>query len=116
MPGKHDPSAAGQRGAAAHSSIDETAPIRQAQAPASGVSVPRHLGVGADLVHALDYVVMLQVMFNLASGIESTPQAVWRQLQERGIRSAKNANELVGKSAVYESYARVVAAGAGVAL
>ncbi|MDX3208704.1 hypothetical protein [Streptomyces scabiei] len=111
MPGKPDPSAAGQRGAAARSSIDETASIRQAQAPASGVSVPRHLGVGADLVHALDYVVMLQVMFNLASRIDSTPMAVWRQLQERGIRSAKNASELVGKNAVYESFARLVSAG-----
>ncbi|MBC9730233.1 hypothetical protein [Streptomyces sp. TRM68367] len=33
MPGKHHPSTAGQRGAAAHSSIDETAPIGQAHAP-----------------------------------------------------------------------------------
>ncbi len=46
MTGKHDPSAAAQRSAAPHSSVNETAPIRQAQAPASGVSVPRHLGAG----------------------------------------------------------------------
>ncbi|GHF74213.1 hypothetical protein GCM10010218_64180 [Streptomyces mashuensis] len=111
MSGKYYPSAAGQRGAAAHSSINETAPIRQSQAPASGVSVPRHLGVGTDLVHALDYVVMLQVMFNLASGIECTPMAVWGQLQERGIRSAKNAKELVGKNAVYDSFTRLLSAG-----
>lgn len=85
--------------------------IVQAQAPASGVSVPRHLGVGSDLTHSLDYVVMLQVMFNLASKIECTPTTVWRQLQERGIRSAKNADELVGKNAVHESFARLIAAG-----
>ncbi|MGY4973468.1 hypothetical protein ACWGCC_30375 [Streptomyces nigrescens] len=91
--------------------IDSAGRIVQAQAPASGVSVPRHLGVGSDLVHSLDYVVMLQVMFNLASKVECTPIAVWRQLQERGIRSAKNANELVGKNAVYESFARLLAAG-----
>ena len=115
MSGKYDPSAPRRgtepRGTRAAVGVDETAPIRQAQAPASGVSIPRHLGVGTDLVHALDYVVMLQVMFNLASGIESTPQAVWRQLQERGIRSAKNAGELVGKNAVYEAFARLVSAG-----
>ncbi|MGW5497745.1 hypothetical protein [Streptomyces olivaceoviridis] len=69
------------------------------------------MGVGSDLVHSLDYVVMLQVMFNLASGVESTPLSVWEQLKERGIRSAKNARELVGKNAVYESFARLLEAG-----
>ncbi|QLJ06826.1 hypothetical protein HZZ00_38005 (plasmid) [Streptomyces sp. NEAU-sy36] len=91
--------------------IDESGRIVRAQAPASGISVPAHLGVGADLVHSLDYVVMLQVMFNLASGMQSTPMTVWKQLHGRGIRSAKNAKELVGKNAVYESFARLVDAG-----
>jgi hypothetical protein len=91
--------------------IDESGQIIRAQAPASGISIPAHLGVGSDLVHSLDYVVMLQVMFNLASGRQSTPMAVWKQLQDRGIRSAKNAKELVGKNAVYESFARLVDAG-----
>lgn len=90
---------------------DPSGQIVRAQAPASGVSVPAHLGIGSDLVHSLDYVVVLQVMFNLASGIQSTPMGVWKQLQARGIRSAKNANELVGKNAVYESFARLVEAG-----
>ncbi|MCQ4203882.1 hypothetical protein M4J06_001498, partial [Streptomyces coelicoflavus] len=54
---------------------------------------------------------LLQVMFNLASSMESTPLSVWKQLQERGIRSAKNARELVGKNAVYESFARLLDAG-----
>jgi hypothetical protein len=91
--------------------VDGSARLRQAQAPASGVSVPRHMGVGSDLVHTLDYVVLLQVMFNLASGVDSTPLIVWDQLKKRGIRSAKNADELVGKNAVYESFARLLAAG-----
>ncbi|MEV0695266.1 hypothetical protein, partial [Streptomyces sp. NPDC050388] len=69
------------------------------------------MGAGTDLVHTLDYVVMLQVMFNIASSAESTPVTVWQQLQERGIRSAKNARELVGKNAVYESFARLLEAG-----
>ncbi|MER6297648.1 hypothetical protein [Streptomyces althioticus] len=69
------------------------------------------MGVGTDLVHTLDYVVLLQVMFNLASGVESTPLSVWEQLKERGIRSAKNARELVGKNAVYESFGRLLEAG-----
>ncbi|MEU0852530.1 hypothetical protein ABZ387_31880 [Streptomyces flaveolus] len=62
-------------------------------------------------MHALDYVVLLQVVFNVASGAESTPLSVWEQLKERGIRSAKNARELVGKNAVYESFARLLEAG-----
>ncbi|MFD8902656.1 hypothetical protein ACFV0J_34485, partial [Streptomyces ardesiacus] len=91
--------------------VDESGRLTAAKAPASGVSVPRHMGVGSDLVHALDYVVLLQVMFNLASSLESTPLSVWKQLQERGIRSAKNARELVGRNAVYESFARLLDAG-----
>ncbi|WP_416519976.1 hypothetical protein [Streptomyces achromogenes] len=91
--------------------ITESGQIVRAQAPASGVSVPAHLGVGTDLVHSLDYVVMLQVLFNLASGVQSTPLTVWKQLQARGIRSAKNAKTLVGRDAVYESFARLVDAG-----
>ncbi|MEU0023376.1 hypothetical protein ABZ173_37750 [Streptomyces rochei] len=62
-------------------------------------------------MHTLDYVVLLQVMFNLASRVESTPLSVWKQLQERGIRSAKNARELVGKNAVYEAFSRLLDAG-----
>ncbi|MEV5900054.1 hypothetical protein [Streptomyces sp. NPDC052127] len=91
--------------------IDESGQIRGAKAPVSGVSVPRHMGVGSDLVHSLDYVVLLQVMFNLASRVNSTPLGVWDQLKERGIRSSKNARELVGKNAVYESFGRLLEAG-----
>ncbi|MGG8318091.1 hypothetical protein ACQ9AR_33360 [Streptomyces lividans] len=91
--------------------MDESGRLTAAKAPVSGVSVPRHMGVGSDLVHTLDYVVLLQVMFNLASSMESTPLSVWKQLQERGIRSAKNARELVGRNAVYESFARLLDAG-----
>ncbi|MFD5572739.1 hypothetical protein [Streptomyces cadmiisoli] len=50
-------------------------------------------------------------MFNLNSGVQSTPLMVWEQLKDRGIRSAKNARELVGKNAVYESFARLLEAG-----
>ncbi|MCX4581461.1 hypothetical protein OHB41_51880 [Streptomyces sp. NBC_01571] len=91
--------------------VDETGRIVAAKAPASGVSVPRHLGVGHDLVHALDYVVLLQVMFNLASGLDSDPRSVWKQLQDRGIRSAKDAKRLVGRDAVYDAFARLIASG-----
>ncbi|MER7577492.1 hypothetical protein [Streptomyces sp. NPDC126514] len=99
------------RAAAAAPPVDETGRLRGAKAPASGISLPRHMGVGSDLVHTLDYVVLIQVMFNINSGMDSTPVMVWEQLKQRGIRSAKNANELVGKNAVYESFARLVEAG-----
>ncbi|MBW1603575.1 hypothetical protein JJV70_15980 [Streptomyces sp. JJ66] len=91
--------------------VDGASRIVQSRAPASGVSVPRHLGAGSDLAHSLDYVVMLQVMFNLASGIECTPVAVWQQLQQRGIRSAKDAKELVGRNEVYEAFGHLTDAG-----
>ncbi|MEU6594708.1 hypothetical protein ABZ923_36865 [Streptomyces sp. NPDC046881] len=100
-----------QKDADVSGQVDGSGLLTRAQAPASGVSVPRHMGVGSDLVHSLDYVVMLQVMFNLASGVQSTPMTVWEQLKDRGIRSAKNARELVGKNAVYESFARLLEAG-----
>lgn len=97
--------------AGAPQSVDGAAPIRRAAAPASGISIPRHMGVGSDLVHALDYVVLIQVMFNLASGTQPTPLTVWEQLKARGIRSAKNARQLVGRNAVYESFGRLLQAG-----
>ena len=91
--------------------VDETGVLVRSKAPVSGISVPGHLGIGTDLVHSLDYVVMLQVLFNIAAGEVNTPRGVWKQLQDRGIRSAKNANELVGKNAVYEAFARLITAG-----
>ena len=39
--------------------VDESGRLTAAKAPVSGVSVPRHMGVGSDLVHTLDYVVLL---------------------------------------------------------
>lgn len=92
-------------------SVEDHGHIIRGQAPVSGVSVPGALAAGSDLVHSLDYVVMLQLLCNLAAGMTSTPLSVWKQLQERGIRSSKNANELVGKNAVYESFTRLICAG-----
>ncbi|MDT0412728.1 MULTISPECIES: hypothetical protein [Streptomyces] len=91
--------------------VAASAAFTAGQAPVSGISVPRHLGVGSDLVHSLDYVVLLQVMFDVASGVAPTPLSVWKTLRERGIRSAKNANELVGEDAVCESFGRLREAG-----
>jgi hypothetical protein len=54
-------------------SIEENGQITRAQAPVGGVSAPAHLGIGSALVDSLDYVVMLQVLFDIASGVESTP-------------------------------------------
>ncbi|MCZ4103197.1 hypothetical protein [Streptomyces sp. H39-C1] len=91
--------------------IDESGVLRRGKAPVSGVSVPGRIGIGTDLVQSLDYVVMLQLLFNIAEGATPTPPKVWEQLKARGIRSSKNADELVGKNAVYESYTRLIAAG-----
>ena len=89
----------------------EHAPITRAEAPVSGISLPAHLGIGADLVDPLDYVVLIQVMFDVSSGRKITPVLVWQRLQERGIRSTKHRSELVGKNAVYDSFGRIITAG-----
>lgn len=95
------------RPAAPH--IDPSGPLIRAQAPASGVYLPRHIGVGSDLVHALDYVVYLQLQFNQASGLPSTAAVVLQQFRERGIRSEADDRELVHKTEIRESVARVTA-------
>ncbi|MBD3550855.1 hypothetical protein [Streptomyces sp. SP18CM02] len=91
--------------------FNEHGGITRAKAPVSGVSVPAHMGVGTDLVDGIDYVVLLQVLFDVASGMDVTPLKVWERLKERGIRSTKNREELVGKNSVYESFTRIIAAG-----
>ncbi|MFE3381321.1 hypothetical protein [Streptomyces anulatus] len=91
--------------------FNEHGGITRANAPVSGVSVPAHMGVGTDLVDGIDYVVLLQVLFDVASGVDVTPLKVWERLKGRGIRSTKNREELVGKNSVYESFTRIIAAG-----
>ncbi|WP_179892092.1 hypothetical protein [Streptomyces sp. rh34] len=91
--------------------FNENGGITRAKVPVSGVSVPAHMGVGSDLVDGIDYVVLLQVLFDVTSGMDVTPLRVWERLKERGIRSTKNREELVGKNSVYESFTRIIAAG-----
>jgi hypothetical protein len=90
---------------------NEHAPITRASVPVSGISLPAHLGIGTDLVDPLDYVVLIQVMFDVNSGRQITPVLVWQRLQERGIRSTKHRSELVGRNAVYDSFGRIIEAG-----
>ncbi|WP_331719516.1 hypothetical protein OG693_39815 (plasmid) [Streptomyces sp. NBC_01259] len=91
--------------------LDEHGDITRAKAPVSGVSVPAHMGIGSDLVDGIDYVVLLQVLFDVSSATEVTPVKVWERLKARGIRSTKNREELVGKNSVYESFNRIIDAG-----
>lgn len=91
--------------------IDENAVLKWGGAPISGVSVTSHVAVSFQITHAMDYVVMLQILYNLASGIPASPVQVWGQLQDREIRSVKDAKRLVGKNAVYESFNRLIDAG-----
>jgi hypothetical protein len=90
---------------------NEHAPITRAKAPVSGISVPAHLGIGSDLVDPLDYVVLIQVMFDVSAGLRVTPLQVWERLQARGIRSTKHHSDLVGKNSVYDSFNRIIDAG-----
>lgn len=90
---------------------NENADVNRAVVPVSGISMPAHLGVGSDLVDGIDYIVWIQVMFDVSSGKKVTPILVWKRLQARGIRSTKNRDELVGKNTVYESFSRIIDAG-----
>lgn len=92
-------------------SRNEHAPITRAEAPISGISLPAHLGIGTDLVDGIDYVVLIQVMFDTASGRKISPVLTWQRLQERGIRSTKNRAELVGRNTVYEAFSRIIESG-----
>lgn len=89
--------------------IDESGTITQA-GPAGAVTVYRHMVYNGDLVHALDYVVLLHLLFATRESRPITPPQLWKELQAAGVRSAKNANELVGRNAVYESLGRLIAA------
>ncbi|MFB7675257.1 hypothetical protein ACFC26_27985 [Kitasatospora purpeofusca] len=62
-------------------------------------------------VHTLDLMVLVHLLFAVRDNHKLAPLTLWRELQEAGVRSAKNANELVGKNAVYESIARLIALG-----
>ncbi len=90
--------------------VDETAPIRMGSAPAGAVVVHRHMVYDSGLVHPLDHVVLLHLLFVVAEGKSVNVQRLWRELQAQGVRSAKNANELVGRTAVYESFNRLIEA------
>ncbi|MBD0671638.1 hypothetical protein [Streptomyces sp. CBMA156] len=93
------------------SGVNEGAPLVRAKA-AKTVTVHRPMVFGGQLVNTLDYVVLLHVLFAIADGEENlTVPKVWRQLQEQGIRSAKNDQILVGRDAVYKAFARLIAAG-----
>ncbi|MFG3229355.1 hypothetical protein ACGF07_31860 [Kitasatospora sp. NPDC048194] len=80
-------------------------------APAKAVTIFRGMAFGGVLVHALDHLVLTHLLFAIASGEEITPQIVWKRLQSLGIVSAKREDVLVGREAVYASFARIIAAG-----
>ena len=91
--------------------IDESGQTTRGQAPVSAVSVLNYTVYGGSLIHSLDYVVLLHLMFATAAGRSLTPPELWAELKKQGIRSSKNSNELVGKNAVYESFARLITVG-----
>lgn len=92
-----------------------------ARGPVSSITIHAHMRSGphAILEHPLDLVVVVELLFlfgeqaRRASSDEPlivTPQAVLERLRERGVRSG-NGTRLVGRDAVYESFARLRAKG-----
>ncbi|MFI5634863.1 hypothetical protein ACIA8E_37050 [Streptomyces sp. NPDC051664] len=90
--------------------LDENGVVVRGAEPAPATTVMRHMVYGSGLTRALDYVVLLHALFRLEENQAFTPKDIWRDLQAEGVRSAKNANELVGRDAVYESFNRLIAA------
>ncbi|MGW7433308.1 hypothetical protein ACWGIN_27680 [Streptomyces sp. NPDC054861] len=90
--------------------FDITATIVRGQAPARAVTVQRAVAFSGRLTHQLDYVVYLHVLFALNSGLQATVPGIVTSIREAGVRSAKSGTELVGRDAVYESFARLIEA------
>ncbi|MEU2454787.1 hypothetical protein ABZ605_32450 [Streptomyces sp. NPDC012765] len=90
--------------------FDLAATIVRGQAPARAVTVQRAVAFSGRLTHQLDYVVFLHVLFAINSGLQVTVPGVVTSVREAGVRSAKSGTELVGRDAVYESFARLIEA------
>ena len=99
--------------------VDDRAGIT-AKGPVSGVQVHNHMQFGPHAVSVpLDLTLLVQMMFMLAEqgrrGPEDaplviTPVSLLERLRELGVVSG-NGSKLVGRDAVYESFARLVAKG-----
>lgn len=90
--------------------FDLAATIVRGQAPARAVTIQRAVAFSGRLTHQLDYVVFLHVLFAINSGLQVTVPGIVRSVREAGVRSAKSGTELVGRDAVYESFARLIEA------
>ncbi|MGW3328303.1 replicative DNA helicase [Streptomyces virginiae] len=91
--------------------FDPSAAIVRGQAPARAVTVQRAVAFSGRLTHQLDYVVYLHVLFAINRGLQVTVPGIVASVREAGGRSAKSGTELVGRDAVYESFARLIEAG-----
>ncbi|WP_139238476.1 hypothetical protein [Streptomyces aidingensis] len=91
--------------------LEDTAAIVRGVEPAPATTVLRHMVFGSGLTHALDYVVLLHMLFALEEDRPVTVRDLWLGLQAEGVRSAKNTKELVGRDAVYQSVNRLIKAG-----
>ncbi|MEV7581633.1 hypothetical protein [Streptomyces erythrochromogenes] len=90
--------------------FDLAATIVRGQAPARAVTVQRAVAFSGRLTHQLDYAVYLHVLFAINSGAQITVPGIVASVREAGVRSAKSGTELVGRDAVYESFARLIEA------
>ncbi|MFE1500776.1 hypothetical protein ACFW89_37695, partial [Streptomyces albidoflavus] len=82
------------------------------RAPALRPSVPlyRHMLYGSGLTHALDFLVLAHIHFLCEDGQSFSVDELVEALRHEGVRSS-NGKGLIGSKAVYESVARLRAAG-----
>ncbi|MEW1754727.1 hypothetical protein [Streptomyces angustmyceticus] len=89
-----------------------SAVIGRAQSLRPSVPLYRHMIYGSGLSHSLDFVVLMHIHFMCEDGKDFTVQDLIDSLRAEGIRNANGKGDgLVGSKAVYESVARLRAAG-----
>ncbi|WP_154686147.1 hypothetical protein [Streptomyces himastatinicus] len=92
-----------------------------ARGPVSGITIHAHMRSGPHAIvdYPIDLVVVTELSFQLAERARTgpgehppavTPQSVLERLREMGVKSG-NGSRLIGRDAVYESFARLRAKG-----
>ncbi|MEV7238055.1 hypothetical protein AB0N06_30145 [Streptomyces sp. NPDC051020] len=91
---------------------DGTASISRAQQLRPSVPLYRHMLYGSGLSHTVDFVVLMHIHFMCEDGKDFTVNELVDVLRAEGIRNANGKGDgLIGSKAVYESVARLRAAG-----
>ncbi|WP_138909678.1 hypothetical protein, partial [Streptomyces chryseus] len=91
---------------------DGAASINRVQQLRPSVPLHRHMLYGSGLTHTADFVVLMHIHFMCEDGKDFTVNELVDALRAEGVRNANGKGDgLIGSKAVYESVARLRAAG-----